>query len=899
MAHTAADRVPAENSSGEQQGRRGRSPVPLIALLATLALTFLSVYDRASTLNRADASLRSQAEHDFTISVDNSVSRINSEVDRLTELVVGVRGFVDYEHESILDHVTEYLINSGAASRFPSLIGVLAADSGPEPVKEATGAVLRREGDEISSDALAFQPGWRELGRLAEATMTADLYDQAVLLGFEWEATPAAGVTFPISASFLDGPAVAWVSLVFEESTFLHRAIDEDTQVRFDLVATRTRSAPLTQSPPVRLDEDDGTLSTATSVDVFGSAFTIEATTAAGFVQGVSRIRLYVLTLLGAAFALAVFIVLRIAFGARAQALQQVQDSAAERAAIDSRFRASFELSPIGMAELDRSGTIVALNEAMARQVGLDRAATLGQPLSALVHESDRETHMERISSLLEGVPGSAQGEHRFRHANNREIWVTESVSAIDSPSGRSLLVQSQDITSQRQAAWDLTQQALHDSLTELPNRALFLNRLKHALDRSRRSDEQLAVMFLDVDRFKVINDSLGHDVGDRFLVQMSKRIANAVRSGDTVARFGGDEFVVLCESVAGESEAIAVAQRIERSFAEPFELGEAPTFASVSIGITLSGHDGDTADTMLRDADAAMYRAKEGGRARTEVFDHSMRTSVIARMEIESQLRSALDNGEISMHYQAIVDPLSHLPAGFEALVRWNHPEKGLLGPSAFLGVAEEAGLIHLIDSFALRESCHQLAGWLDAYPAARDLYVACNWSAGHLGWLLQQVTQVLDETGIAPRHLVIEVTEGFLLEDTDASIAAIAQLKAMGVRIAIDDFGTGYSSLSYLTQFDVDFLKIDQSFVDKLPDDAASIAVIGAIADMASRLGIALVAEGVETDEQIDMLSKLGGPRMQGYRFAKPRPAEDIGLQLSGMSTATGTPARIPVLN
>jgi diguanylate cyclase (GGDEF)-like protein/PAS domain S-box-containing protein len=897
MTHTAADRVPAENSSGEQQGRRGRSPVPLLALLVTLALTFLSVHDRASTLDRTDSSLRAQAERDFTTSVHNSVDRVNSEVDRLTELVVGIRGYV--AHESPLDHVTEYLINSDATSRFPSLIGVFAMDRGPAPANESVGAVLRREGDEVTLDALAFQVEWRALGNLAKATLAAEPDDQAVLIRFDWQAVPAVGVTFPISASFLDGAAVGWASLVFEESTFLDRAIDDNARIMFDLVATATRSVPPTRSPPVRLDEEHGTLSTATSVDVFGSAFTIEATTTAGFVERASRIRLYVLALLGAAFAVTVFSVLRIALGGRTQALQQAHHAVAERAAIDSRFRASFELSPIGMAELDGSGTIVALNAAMARQLGLDRPAALGQPLSELVHDSDRDAHTERISSLLEGLQGSAQGEHRFRHADSREIWVAESVSAIDSPSGLSLLVQSQDITAQRQAAWDLAQQALHDSLTELPNRALFLNRLKHALDRSRRSDEQLAVMFLDVDRFKVINDSLGHDVGDRFLVQMSKRIAKAVRSGDTVARFGGDEFVVLCESVAGESEAIAVAQRIERSFTEPFELGDAPTIASVSIGITLSGHDGDTADTMLRDADAAMYRAKEGGRARTEVFDRSMRTSVIARMEIESQLRSALDNGEISMHYQAIVDPLSHLPAGFEALVRWNHPEKGLLGPSAFLGVAEEAGLIHLIDSFALRETCCQLASWLDAYPAARDLYVACNWSAGHLGRLLQQVSQVLDETGIAPRHLVIEVTEGFLLEDTDASIAAIAQLKAMGVRIAIDDFGTGYSSLSYLTQFDVDFLKIDQSFVDKLPEDAASVAVIGAIADMANRLGIALVAEGVETDEQIDMLSKLGAPRMQGYRFAKPRPAEDIELQLSGMSGATGTPVRIPVLN
>jgi diguanylate cyclase (GGDEF)-like protein/PAS domain S-box-containing protein len=530
----------------------------------------------------------------------------------------------------------------------------------------------------------------------------------------------------------------------------------------------------------------------------------------------------------------------------------------------------------------------VSLNEAMARQLGRNRSDALGVRLSSLIHEGDRDEHEVRIAALLDGSLDASQGEYRIS-SGDWEVWVAESVSVIESADQgqRCLLVQSQDITTQRRAAWDLAQQALHDELTGLPNRALFLNRLKHALNKAERSGEQVAVMFIDVDRFKVINDSLGHEMGDELLVQFARRLGTATRSGDTVARFGGDEFVVLCEAVQGESEALAVAQRIERALTEPFILDDKPTFASASIGITLNGPHDSSADGLLRDADAAMYRAKDSGRARTEVFDRSMRNSLVARMEIESQLRQALKRGELALHYQAIVHPHTHQLAGFEALVRWNHPEKGLLGPGAFLPVAEEAGMIDLIDSFALQQSCGQLARWLQMFPATQNIYVSTNWSARHLGRFVQQVDQVLQATGVPPEQLVIEVTEGFLLEDTESSLVALAQLKALGVRVAIDDFGTGYSSLSYLTRFDVDFLKIDQSFVQKLPD-MASAAVIGAIADMANRLGIALVAEGVETDEQISVLSTLGAPRMQGYRFAKPRPASDIEFQLAHMAAS-----------
>ena len=332
-------------------------------------------------------------------------------------------------------------------------------------------------------------------------------------------------------------------------------------------------------------------------------------------------------------------------------------------------------------------------------------------------------------------------------------------------------------------------------------------------------------------------------------------------------------------------------------SLAQPIELGDVPTFASASIGISLDDDRTTSAEALLSDADAAMYRAKAAGRNRSELFDASMRHAIVEQLEIGSRLRDAIENGEIVMHYQAIVDPITHLATGYEALVRWNHPDKGLLGPGAFLPAAEEAGLMDLVDAFALTTVCRRIADWSARFPVARNLYITTNWSARNLGRFVQQVEQVLESTAINPRQLVIEVTEGFLLEDTESSLQSLQRLKALGVQIAIDDFGTGYSSLSYLTRLAVDFLKIDKSFIDKIPADAASVAVVGAIADMATRLGIGLVAEGVETDEQLDVLRSLGSPRLQGYRFAKPRPADDIERQLELRSVievrGTGQPA------
>jgi diguanylate cyclase (GGDEF)-like protein/PAS domain S-box-containing protein len=854
-------------SGGVRQRGRAATPIALLGLALVMGATSLLAFNRFSAISDARDSSAAAAHQEFVIEVESSRQTVTNELDRLSELMMGISAFVAVSDDRASVAVDRYLELTGAPDRFGGFIeSHVISPANPNAPRTAFETEIL--------EAIAKNPD-------RTPVLTAHTH-------------PLHGAVTVLSFHLDTRLLRPWGSLVFATDSFLARGVTAASALRTSLVNTATPvdGATATYAPgdtiPIAID-GAGRLTAAVNIDVFGTNFEIGSTASPNLFEAPGYLPVWILLAAGSVGAGALFLALQTLSRARASAVAEAETSALRLAAMDERFQASFDRAPIGMAELDHDGLIVAVNPALCRQIGKQATVLEGRLLSSFVHQPDRGAHHERLSDLLEGVADACEGEHRFRHDDGTDVWVHESVStiAVDGSHRRSLLVQSQDTTAHRKAAWDLAQQALHDELTGLPNRALFLNRLRHALVRTQRNATSVAVMFVDIDRFKVINDSMGHDVGDQLLVQIAERLSRATRSGDTVARFGGDEFVVLVDNVSGDSEAAAAAQRIQGVFSKPYMLGETPTYTTASIGVSLSSPGDASADALLRDADAAMYRAKDEGRNRAELFDQSMRSNLVARMEIESQLRSALQNGEILMHYQAIVEPETYTPVGYEALIRWNHPEKGLLGPAAFLGVAEEAGLIDLVDTFALRSVCRQIATWVEAYPAAKDIYLATNWSARHLGRFVQQVEQTLAETGINPRQLVIEVTEGFLLEDSDASVLALQRLKRLGVQIAIDDFGTGYSSLSYLTQFAVDYLKIDQSFVSQLPESEASAAVIGAIADLATRLGIKLVAEGVETDEQIAVLASLGSPRLQGYRFAKPRPAADIATQLEALST------------
>jgi diguanylate cyclase (GGDEF)-like protein len=440
-----------------------------------------------------------------------------------------------------------------------------------------------------------------------------------------------------------------------------------------------------------------------------------------------------------------------------------------------------------------------------------------------------------------------------------------------------------------------LSYQALHDPLTALPNRLLFGDRLDHALESLDRKPGLLAVLFVDVDRFKLINDSVGHAKGDQVLVTVADRLRVALRPGDTVARFGGDEFVVLCEDVADEAEATAIAERLRETIGGPMLVDGAEYVVSVSTGIAMAHTTGVTADDLLRDADAAMYQAKDDGRNQTRMFADSLRTRLLYRLDTELELRRAIAKGELRVHYQPIIDIASGAVVEVEALVRWEHPERGLVSPADFIPVAEETGLIVPLGEWVLREACRQVRVWQDRFPGHEDLAISVNFSGRQLGQrgIADVVRRALDDAGLAAGSLTLEITESVLMSDARQAVEVVRALTSSGVRFSIDDFGTGYSSLAYLKRFSAHVLKIDRSFIDGLGRDAQDTAIVGATIALAEALGMSTVAEGVEGPDQLAFLRRLGCHRAQGYYFSKPVPADQIPALLVRGATLPEIPA------
>jgi diguanylate cyclase (GGDEF)-like protein len=415
----------------------------------------------------------------------------------------------------------------------------------------------------------------------------------------------------------------------------------------------------------------------------------------------------------------------------------------------------------------------------------------------------------------------------------------------------------------------DAMHQAVHDALTGLPNRTLFADRVQHALAGARRRGTRVAVLFCDLDNFKVVNDSLGHHAGDELLVLVAERLREMLRATDTVARFGGDEFGILLEDVASERDAMLVAEQVIAVFQQPFQLAAGTHVVSGSIGIALSGAAADSPADLVRDADAAMYRAKLGGRNGYEVFDEGMRARAVQRMSVESDLRGALERDELRLVFQPIVSLADGHVLGAEALIRWQHPERGLLGPGEFITVAEESGLIVPIGDWVLASACREAAAWVAEQP----LMVSVNLSPRQVSpRLIDAVAAAITDSGLDPDLLALEITEGVLLGDSDASRGTLKALKALGVHLVLDDFGTGYSSLGYLKRLPLDGIKIDRSFVDGLGTDADDSAIVSAVAGMANSLGLTLIAEGVESLAQVKELQQLACQRAQGFHFARP---------------------------
>ena len=415
---------------------------------------------------------------------------------------------------------------------------------------------------------------------------------------------------------------------------------------------------------------------------------------------------------------------------------------------------------------------------------------------------------------------------------------------------------------------------AFHDSLTDLPNRSLFSDYLKLAIERSKRqSDYLFAVLFLDLDRFKYINDSLGHSCGDQLIVELARRLQSCLRQVDTVSRFGGDEFAILLDGIRDPSDAIRVAEKIQEALLRPFELGGHEAFTSASIGIALSTGGYDQPDYILRDADTAMYRAKDAGKACYELFDLEMHSRAVIRMRLESDLRRALERDEFCVFYQPIMSVQTGRLSGFEALVRWQHPERGLVAPSEFIPVSEETGLIVPLGAWILEQACRQMQEWHLQHPANRALTMNVNLSSKQLiqSGLVQEVRNILRKTELPARSLKLEITESVVMENAELATTMLKQLSDLNVHLCIDDFGTGYSSLSYLHRFPVDTLKIDRSFVTRIEEKDENVEIVRTIATLARNLGMEVVAEGVETEDQLACLKALNCEYAQGYLFSR----------------------------
>jgi diguanylate cyclase (GGDEF)-like protein len=440
-----------------------------------------------------------------------------------------------------------------------------------------------------------------------------------------------------------------------------------------------------------------------------------------------------------------------------------------------------------------------------------------------------------------------------------------------------------QDITDQRRSEAKIVHMALHDALTDLPNRVLLNERLEHALARVRRGD-LVAVHLLDLDHFKTVNDTLGHPAGDKLLKMVTQRLRALVRETDTIARMGGDEFAVLQVAISQPADATVLALRVIEALNAPYELEGTQVVIGTSVGIAIGPADGETPDQLIRNSDLALYRAKADGRGTYRFFGPEMDAQMQVRRTMEYDLRKALAGGEFELHYQPVVNLETNRISGVEALIRWRHPEKGLIPPNLFIPVAEEIGFIIQIGEWALRQACAAARSWPDHIRIAVNLSPIQFRNPG----FVQVVVSALAASGLSPERLELEITEGMLLQDNEATLSTLFQLRALGVRIAMDDFGTGYSSLSYLQSFPFDKIKIDRSFVKDIADGVGSLNIVRAVAAMANGLGMTTTAEGVETREQLDTVRAEGCTEMQGYLFSRPLPLPDLEalLQTAGMN-------------
>ena len=547
----------------------------------------------------------------------------------------------------------------------------------------------------------------------------------------------------------------------------------------------------------------------------------------------------------------------------------------------------------------DRSSRFTRINAAEAQVFGLSAPSeAVGRSdYDYFSPEHAAQAFHDEQEIVRTGVP-LVNVEEKETKPDGSVRWVSTTKMPLRNTEGRIIgtFGVSRDITQRKEFEEQLERQAFYDVLTRMPNRALFMNRLQHLFwkEHGSESGRLFAVLYLDVDRFKGVNDGFGHQAGDELLKQIARRLEKCVRPSDTLARLGGDEFTALIEDVHNEVDATRIAAKINQELSKPFYLGEVEVFATASIGIALSSSHYKQPEDMLRDADTAMYRAKSDGRSRHQVFDFAMHERGMSLLRLETDLRRAIERHELVVFYQPVVDITTQTLHGFEALVRWQHPTRGLMTPDAFVPIAEETGMICAIGNWVMLECCRQMRVWQDLYPRTPALHISVNVSTRQLSEadVPAQVLAILNETGLDPRSLSLEITESALMQNLSTSAEVLQRLHDMALTIHIDDFGTGYSSLSYLQNLPIDALKIDRSFVARLQEGPTQIEIVRAIVSLAQNLGMGVIAEGVETLAQANALKALNCKHAQGFLFSRPVPAAEAGqIIVHGLGQLTST--------
>ncbi|WP_072044875.1 EAL domain-containing protein [Aliterella atlantica] len=557
---------------------------------------------------------------------------------------------------------------------------------------------------------------------------------------------------------------------------------------------------------------------------------------------------------------------------AKAEALQESEEL----------YQNLYDFAPDAYLTIAADGKIVSINQYGAEALGYRKEELMDRDFSCLVYESDREHFQQLFTSIFSEKLALVETEVRKIRKDGSVIWERQRSQLISNDDGEPLELRMicRDITERKQVEEQLRQNAFHDALTGLPNRILFMDRLEQAIGHTKRHKDHLfAVLFLDLDRFKVINDSLGHLTGDRLLVELANRLKLCLRQSDTVARLGGDEFTILLPDIEDSNDAVRVAERIHEELSLPFALDANEIYTSASIGITLSTTGYDCAEEVLRDADIAMYRAKSQGAARYEIFNSDMHAQAVTLLQLETDLRLAIERQEFCLQYQPIIALESGKIAGFEALIRWQHPQKGLLLPDNFLLAAIETGLLVPLCQWVIRTACLEASQWRSQFPDL-SLTINVNLASQHFQQsnLSQEIAQVLQDTNLDASMLKLEITESLIMASAEAATAMLYQLKDLGIDLSIDDFGTGYSSLARLHHFPIDELKIDRSFVNNMSNDPGNSEIVEAIIALAQKLNLDVTAEGIETSEQLAKLRALKCKYGQGFFFSCPLDSESV---------------------